>query len=120
MAVRSGGQHAWTSVNPLSCHNGVALVAARPHTGRTHQIRAHLAGSGYPLLGDTLYGGPAHLETAAGPVTCPRHLLHAAELTITHPRTDRSLTLQAPLPADFLQLLTGAGLTSPDYANLGL
>ena len=118
--VLSGGQPAWTSVNPLSCHNGVALVAARPHTGRTHQIRAHLAGSGHPLLGDTLYGGPTHLETLEGPVACPRHMLHAAVLVITHPRTGLPLTLQAPLPADFSLLLSGAGLNPPDYANLGL
>ncbi|MDW7645065.1 MAG: RluA family pseudouridine synthase [Desulfuromonadales bacterium] len=118
--VLSGGQPAWTSVNPLSCHNDIALVAARPHTGRTHQIRAHLAGSGHPLLGDTLYGGPTHLETPEGPVACSRHMLHAAVLVVTHPRTDRPLTLQAPLPADFSALLSGAGLKPPDYAKLGL
>ena len=83
---------------PLSAHgvsgNDVAsLVECRLHTGRTHQIRVHLKHLGYPILGDTLYGGPG---------TSPRPLLHAWTLGFRHPRTGATMEFCAPLPADFL------------------
>lgn len=74
---------------------GAALVRAFPLTGRTHQIRLHLAHLGYPIVGDTRYGGPEVWEGA--PV--PFHRLHAMRLTLPHPGTSDPLTVAAPLPA---------------------
>lgn len=105
MAVASGGLAAQTEFHTLASRDGVALVAARPRTGRTHQIRAHLAGCGYPLLGDTLYGGMNSLTLAAGGFALPRHLLHAYSLVITHPQSGERQILVAPLPEDFRLLL---------------
>jgi 23S rRNA pseudouridine1911/1915/1917 synthase len=83
----------------------VALVEARPKTGRTHQIRAHLAGEGFPLLGDTLYGGPLLIEPGGERLHIRRHLLHAFRLTFRHPATGQEMTIEAPLPADFKGVL---------------
>ncbi len=80
---------------------GVALVECRPETGRTHQIRAHLAHLGAPLLGDPRYGGPRRvLETSV-----PRVMLHARRLELAHPATGAPLALEAPVPEDFLMVL---------------
>jgi 23S rRNA pseudouridine1911/1915/1917 synthase len=104
LAVASGGQTAETDFRTLAWGEGFALVEARPHTGRTHQIRVHLAGAGYPLLGDTLYGGPASLPLHGREVKIGRYLLHAYRLTFRHPEEDRHLTLEAPIPGDFAPL----------------
>jgi len=74
-----------------------ALVEARPETGRTHQIRVHLAHLGAPLLGDPRYGGPRRV---AG-VDVPRVMLHAARLELAHPVTGAPLAFEAPVPDDF-------------------
>jgi 23S rRNA pseudouridine1911/1915/1917 synthase len=71
-----------------------ALVLAEPVTGRTHQIRLHLAHLGHPLIGDARYGGPAEWR---GEVA-PQHLLHAETLSLPHPRTGSPLTIRAPAP----------------------
>lgn len=75
-----------------------ALVEASPETGRTHQIRVHLAHAGAPLLGDPRYGGARR----AGELAIPRVLLHARRLEILHPATGAPLVLEAPVPEDFL------------------
>ncbi len=103
-SVRSGGQRAITAIRTLAQGPGFALVEARPKTGRTHQIRVHLAESGYPLLGDELYGGPDGLAAVPGRLL-RRHLLHARSLRFSHPRDQQPLVVAAPLPQDFLDLL---------------
>jgi RluA family pseudouridine synthase len=72
-----------------------ALIEVRPETGRHHQIRIHMAELGHPLLGDTRYGDRKDQVIVA------RHMLHAAEITVTHPATGKKLTLKARLPDDF-------------------
>lgn len=77
-----------------------ALIEARPLTGRTHQIRVHLAAIGHPIIGDPLYGG----QRPQGPKT-PRQMLHAFQLSLTHPRSGKRLEFQAELPKDFKEVL---------------
>jgi 23S rRNA pseudouridine1911/1915/1917 synthase len=81
--------------------DGFSLVKLFPKTGRTHQIRVHMAHVGYPLVADELYAGRKRTERDRS--WCPRHFLHAAALRITHPGTGEPLLLEAPLPADLRQ-----------------
>ena len=89
---------------------GTTLVRVRPETGRTHQIRVHLASIGHPCLGDSLYG-PEHRgrrlpdELANDRFWFERHALHAAALSLTHPRSNQRVEFVAPLPGDFRQFL---------------
>ena len=78
----------------------LALVEARPETGRTHQIRVHLAHGGFPLAVDPDYGDDSPLRSPAGAVLLDRTPLHAARLEVRHPAGGRSLAVEAPLPAD--------------------
>ena len=85
------------------------LVSVRIETGRTHQIRVHLASIGHPVIGDTLYGAPGKIPVI-GPrkksdpepetIALHRNFLHAAELEFAHPTTGKQLTLKAPLPEE--------------------
>lgn len=90
--------------------DGVGLLQVRLLTGRTHQIRAHLADIGHPLLQDTLYGGGhAERRLREGPVRqavgmLQRHGLHAARLSFAHPTTQERLDFQAPLPEDLARI----------------
>ena len=90
-AVRAGGDFALTHFQKLEVMGDRLLIQAQPHTGRTHQIRIHLAGVGCPIIGDDLYGGKAG----------PRLMLHAAALDFIHPKTGEAVHLEAPLPSDF-------------------
>ncbi|MDO3379500.1 RluA family pseudouridine synthase [Geoalkalibacter halelectricus] len=101
LAVRSGGLAAQTFFTTLMRGEGFALVEARPRTGRTHQIRAHLAGEGFALLGDSLYGGPEFVALNGQTLAVARHLLHAWRLHIHHPLSGAALSLEAPIPQDF-------------------
>jgi 23S rRNA pseudouridine1911/1915/1917 synthase len=90
------GRHSVTHVVASEVLARCTVVQCKLETGRTHQIRIHLAHIGHPIVGDTLYGrqeGPT-IET-------PRTLLHAAHLSFTHPRDRRRLEFDDPLPADF-------------------
>lgn len=115
------GAPAVTEFECLSASEGGSLVRARPKTGRLHQIRVHLAHLGHPILGDRLYTGDgalylksvAHTITADDLVTlgAARQLLHAETLTLDHPATGKTLTLEAPLPADLQEAMDRLGLT---------
>jgi 23S rRNA pseudouridine1911/1915/1917 synthase len=74
-----------------------ALVEVRPHTGRTHQIRVHLAAAGHPVVGDRVYGRNRKLATALG---LARPFLHAARLAFDHPMTGARVDLEDPIPPD--------------------
>jgi RluA family pseudouridine synthase len=104
-AVRSGGDPAQTSFRVLERLPAALLVEARPHTGRTHQIRVHLSEGGHAIFGDPFYGGPTHLPadpgSGVGPVT--RVMLHAASLEFPHPMTHAALKITSAPPADFEQ-----------------
>ncbi len=99
-------REAHTTVVVRGVRGGVAVVDVTLHTGRTHQIRAHLADRGHPLLQDTLYGGgQIEKRLKEGPVRTAvlglsRQALHAASLSIVHPRDGRTLSFTSPLPPD--------------------
>ena len=106
-AVRSGGDPAQTSFRVIERPAGALLVEAQPHTGRTHQIRVHLAEGGHPICGDALYGGPLQLRAPNGcPVAVPRTMLHAARLEFPHPVTGATVVVASPMPADMAECLT--------------
>jgi 23S rRNA pseudouridine1911/1915/1917 synthase len=94
------GEPARTRFRVLRRLQGAALVAAFPETGRTHQIRAHLASLGLPIAGDARYGGPRAITLRDGRrLDVARPLLHALSLALRHPGGSR-LTVEAPEPSD--------------------
>ena len=97
MAVVVDGKPARTRYRLLAAHRTPAVtstVECRLETGRTHQIRVHLAAIGHPVVGDGQYGG------VRSPIDCPRPFLHAAGLELVHPVTREPLVFRSPLPAD--------------------
>jgi 23S rRNA pseudouridine1911/1915/1917 synthase len=103
MAVVAGGRPARTEyevVDNLAAEGDVALLRCRLETGRTHQIRVHLAAVGHPLVGDTVYGA------GRSTLGLTRPFLHAAELSFDHPSTGARVTFTSDLPADLADLLT--------------
>ena len=85
------------------------LLRARPETGRTHQIRVHLASSGHPCLGDSVYGN-SNDPACEGKWEPGRHALHALCLSVKHPRSGLGLEFIAPLPDDIAGFLSAAGV----------
>jgi 23S rRNA pseudouridine1911/1915/1917 synthase len=85
--------------------SGIFLVLARPHTGRTHQIRIHLAYLGFPVLADGLYGS----ESDVPALGLSRHALHAWKLELDHPRTGKRMLLEAPLADDMKEAIRRLG-----------
>ena len=110
-AVVDSGQPAITEFERLATDGRLSLVSGKPKTGRLHQIRAHLAHLGHPVVGDKLYVGagevymkavrkeivPADLEALGA----DRQLLHAWKISFEHPRTGKRQDFEAPVPADF-------------------
>ncbi len=103
MAVVAGGKPARTTVVRLDSRDDACLVACRLHTGRTHQIRVHMASLGHTLVGDAVYGG----RPAFG---LQRQALHAASLGLAHPVHGGWLSFWSPPPADLAQALSDSGL----------
>jgi 23S rRNA pseudouridine1911/1915/1917 synthase len=97
-----GGQPALTLVSVREVLPRALLVEARPRTGRRHQVRAHLAFAGLPILGDALYAPPSAARQATRP------LLHAARLRLAHPVTGAALSIESPLPGDILAAAAAA------------
>lgn len=95
-----------TTVQLLQAGPHASLLRCRLHTGRTHQIRVHLAHVGHPLLADPVYGGAPALGLT-------RQALHARRLALVHPRTGQPLEFLAPLPPDMRAALTAGGFTIP-------
>ena len=111
MAVREDGREAVTHYRVIRRYRAHTHVRVQLETGRTHQIRVHLAHAGYPLVGDRVYGGRLALpsgateELRAALREFPRQALHAARLALPHPVEDETLEVSAPLPDDMLGLL---------------
>jgi 23S rRNA pseudouridine1911/1915/1917 synthase len=116
MAVRrdhSTSREAVTRFEVLERYRGAALVKVAPKTGRTHQIRVHLAAIGCPVLCDGLYSGRTRIEPAffglvddgAGTALIERQALHAASLAVDHPVARERIEFAAPLPADMQRVL---------------
>ena len=105
--VKSGGKHAVTHYQVTKVFGlGAAELACQLETGRTHQIRVHLAAIGHPLIGDPAYGRvtPAHRRAMPAAAVFPRQALHAAVLGFCHPRTGKKLRWASPLPLDLRKL----------------
>ena len=86
------------------------LLEVHPLTGRTHQIRVHLASIGHPVVGDTLYGAPSRLRIGCREEqTLDRNFLHAAAIGFRHPRSGEALAFEAPLPEELKQFLARIG-----------
>lgn len=97
------------------------LIEVRIDTGRTHQIRVHMASIGHPIVGDKLYGAAAELRPLPNrskqgntrPLSLGRNFLHAAQLQFTHPQTGKPLSLNSPLPAELESFLTAVQSGTP-------
>jgi 23S rRNA pseudouridine1911/1915/1917 synthase len=101
MAVVGRGREAITEFHRLANSDRHSLLDVVLYTGRTHQVRVHLAYIRHPILGDRVYGKPSPL--------IDRPALHAARLTLRHPRTGKVLTFESPPPADFDQAWASVG-----------
>lgn len=109
------GQSAITHYRVIRSNEKFSLVEIKPKTGRTHQIRVHMAGIGCPLVGDKLYGADEQwfLQGIAGELSqadrdalvLDRHALHSHSLTFFHPIRDHDVTITAPLPQEFAELV---------------
>jgi 23S rRNA pseudouridine1911/1915/1917 synthase len=93
------GRAALSEYRVLKQMPAFALVEVTPHTGRTHQIRVHMAHIGHPLVGDTVYG-----RSRAAEIAVDRPMLHAYKLGFTHPRTGAWMEFEAPVPEDMANL----------------
>jgi 23S rRNA pseudouridine1911/1915/1917 synthase len=111
MAVRQGGRESVTHYRVIRRFRAHTHVRVQLETGRTHQIRVHLAHAGFPIVGDRVYGGRLALPRGATEALrqalkdFPRQALHAARLEFAHPVTGKPVQCVAPLPADMQELL---------------
>ncbi len=111
MSVRPQGKEAITTYALKRQYRFITWLDITLHTGRTHQIRVHMAHLNHPIVGDSLYGGRSHSPAGVGDTlkqalrTFPRQALHACQLTFSHPSTNQTIAIQAELPEDFNTLL---------------
>ncbi len=105
--VGEGGKDSLTHWQSLATDGEISLLRVVIETGRTHQIRVHMAWLGYPLAGDTMYGTD---ETYL-----PRHGLHCARMSLTHPVTGQAVVVSATMPADMRGLLEKHGLWQDEF-----
>ncbi len=111
MVVAAGGRPAQTRIRVLARTTSAALVECELLTGRTHQIRVHLAHLRAPLMGDPLYGGPGRWkDTDGGALLLPHPALHAWKLSVDHPVTGARIEAVAPIPEAFRALAASLGL----------
>ncbi len=110
MAIVKSGRQAITDYEVIERLHGVSVVRCRLHTGRTHQIRVHMKHLGHPIVGDPVYSGPQwrgipdkRMQHALE--SMKRQALHAARLTIIHPRSGERMTFEAPVPEDMRELI---------------
>ncbi|MBI3783011.1 MAG: RluA family pseudouridine synthase [Deltaproteobacteria bacterium] len=106
MAVVAGGRSAETRYEVLGCFDAVTIVRLFPKTGRTHQLRVHLASIGHPILGDALYSGA---RSEARQLGVHRQALHAERIAFMHPHTHARVAFTAPLADDLRGLWKLAG-----------
>lgn len=102
MAIVEGGRPSITHYDTLEAHRRATLLKIHLETGRTHQIRVHMAAIGHPCVGDPLYGADPTLSAALG---LERQWLHAVELGLTHPRTGRYVQFKSDYPEDLRRAL---------------
>jgi len=113
VTVKEGGMEAVTKVRVLASGDEASFVQLRLLTGRTHQIRVHLAHAGHPVLGDDKYGDFERNRKVAKQGV-KRLLLHARRLAFTHPAEGKRLRLESPLPADMTAFVESSFALSPD------
>jgi 23S rRNA pseudouridine1911/1915/1917 synthase len=119
MAIVNKGRPAKTDFIRLARFDAGDLLRAHLHSGRTHQIRVHLASIGHPVMGDDVYGGGGGRRVAGLP--SKRHFLHAAWLSFNHPVTGKPLDFRSPLPEDLrraLNTVAGENVLSADVDPL--
>lgn len=107
---RSGGREAITKYaveQKIQSEFGkFTLLKIKIETGRTHQIRVHMASLGHPVVGDALYGAPREIRAKSGPsISLPRNFLHSAELQFAHPRSGELLSFSSPIPPPLVEFL---------------
>ena len=121
VSVEAEGQNSHTIFELQKAWRDYSLIRAELKTGRTHQIRVHMAHVGHALIGDPVYGGRRKLNAKAvgdvgqaAALDFSRQALHAATLGFVHPVTGEELRFAAPLPQDMADLLVALGGEAPD------
>jgi len=109
-------QPARTRYRQLAATAQHSLLWVQPDTGRTHQVRRHLAGIGHPILGDTRHGVKRGALAFRQRFNVDRHMLHARQLSLAHPITDARLHIVATPNPDWFDILEALGLIEPDEA----
>lgn len=111
---RPGGKVAITEYQVICSRDPFSLTSLQPHSGRTHQLRVHMADLGCPVLGDHAYHGRNRIETGIGPIDLPRLLLHAWRVSFRHPVSGVETIVTAPVPIDLHELSVQLKLSLPE------
>ncbi|MGQ9745507.1 MAG: RluA family pseudouridine synthase [Dissulfurimicrobium sp.] len=103
--VTKGGKYALTEWMLRDSLPGASILSINIHTGRTHQIRVHMAHLRHPILGDSVYGGPVILKMAENSVVIHRQMLHASSLKLQHPVTGKEMEWRSDIPDDMASVI---------------